>query len=336
MDTDGGHGTSAFLDRFAFHDPAPDGFVPLEETPERRALYRFPEEPDRQLLPRLHKAWTAFLTPPAGGFHYLKGAIKTGAVVLANRRAASRGRLRKESSSNWSGGFVKPTRGASLRFVMGSWTVPSVAVPAGADPQRGYFSSTWIGFDGRGQYRHSSLPQIGTKQAAGLLPPGETSFSVWVQWWERDHGSPILELPIPVASGSQVFAMLVVLSEAVVRCHIRVGAAWMCLDVIAPSSSETPPVQYRVSGATAEWILERPSPIGSPGTPYDLPAYSPFDFDHCVAVAVEPTGELHEVGLNPGHFINMYDTLSSPRRRRTISIARGAGRYRLRMEYAGS
>lgn len=334
--------------RTKFHDPPRDPlFDPLIATPQQLDAVHFPAKPDRRLFPRFHASWTAFFTPPPGvAFRYMTGALQPAPadpIVLSPRWGPVGGKLRKESSGNWSGAYVKPSHGASLRQVAGRWKVPTVSRPGNALPNTSYVSSTWIGFDGQRQYRHSSLPQIGTEQIAGPLPKDRASpYNAWVQWWEREHQLGPRLLTITVQPGDDVYVMLSVLSPTVglsftvVRFHLRVGAVILgAFDVTAPSSLEVPPVQYQVSGATAEWIMERPSPLETPGVPYDLPAYAPFNFEQCAAVAEDPFGTRFEVGLSPGHPIRMKDLPPDPRRRRTISVAERIRRDAVRLTYTG-
>lgn len=331
--------------RTKFHDPPLGLFDPLNANPQQLEAVYFPEKPDRTLLPQVHASWTAFFTPPPGvAFRYIKGALLPAPdpIVLSPRWGPVGGKLRKESSGNWSGAYVKPSHGASLRQVAGRWSVPTVSLPGSALPNTSYISSTWIGFDGQRRYRHSSLPQIGTEQIAGPLPKDRASpYSAWVQWWERDHQLGPRQLNIAVQPGDDVHAMLSVLPSTVVpfmvvRFHVRVGAVILgAFDVTAPSSLEVPPVQYQVSGATAQWIMERPSPLETPGLPYDLPAYAQFNFEQCAAVAEDPFGRQFEVGLSPGHTIRMKDAPPDPRRRRTISVAERIRRDAVRLTYKG-
>jgi hypothetical protein len=331
-------------ERIVFHEPPDDPkFTPWRASAAELAKYRFPEEPDRPAQPGLHRLWQEFLAPPEDGiFTGVQGALAPfGAVVVSPRRASAAPRLRKESSGNWSGAYAKPARGASFRRVFGHWTVPKVSPPGNAAPNTSYVSSTWIGLDGQRQYRHSSLPQVGSEQIAGQRPPGRLrDYNLWVQWWERDDLGLPMVLTHPLKDGDAVRTILTVLSPTLVRFHLRVNDVFIAaIDLPAPSSAETPPVEYRVSGATAEWIMERPSPLvapGIPGPPYELPVFGEADLFGCVAEAVDPFGRQSEFDLNPGHLITMKGALAAPRRRRRLVTATshaaqapgGAGRLR--------
>jgi hypothetical protein len=64
-----------------------------------------------------------------------------------------------------------------------------------------------------------------------------------------------------------------------------------------------------ISGATAEWIMERPNPYGSTSSiPYDLPAYTDFSFTQCVAQSTLPGGAApQDHDLQAAKLIRMYD-----------------------------
>jgi hypothetical protein len=321
--------------RTTFHKPPPDGFVPLRETAERRADFHLPEEPDPTTAPNFHRLWDDFLTPRSGRFAFVTGEFASARPTTIARRWARPGTAStKESSFNWSGAYVKPRYGAHFIRMGGSWTVPTVTRPGDADPAKAYKSSTWIGFDGQRRYRHSSLPQIGTKHAA---PAGAAPcYRMWVQWWERDHQKPETDLNVPVAPGNTVRVLLHVLTPTVVRVHLRVEDTFVgAFDIAAPLNLESPPTQYRVTGATAAWVMERPSPMATPTMPYALPAFTRVTFTGCAAVAEKPDGQRFEMALNPGHLIRMKDAPPGPRRRRTVSAAKRIGRSSFSVSYKG-
>jgi hypothetical protein len=93
--------------------------------------------------------------------------------------------------------------------------------------------------------------------------------------------------------------------------------------LIDSPSDLTTLLQAKVSGATAEWITERPS--DGFGDPYELPDYNLVDFDGCIAVsAVLPPGGVPgpglEQSLSPSRPINMYRLARNPSR--TVLISR--------------
>jgi hypothetical protein len=96
------------------------------------------------------------------------------------------------------------------------------------------------------------------------------------------------------------------------------------LGIILQAFNASAPPPCRISGATAEWIMERPSPLGSDGwDAYALPAYTPFAFTGCVAESTAPySNALREHDLESASLIRMYEIIATPPGTRTISTAK--------------
>lgn len=224
-----------------------------------------------------------------------------------------------QKSMNWSGGYVTPRDGRSFASVMANWTVPEVSAPTSGNASE-YQSSTWIGLDGQKRYLDSSLPQIGTRQKRLTQPAPRSEYSSWFQWWARGRDLPIQDLALPVDAYDEISAIITVLDETTVRCNLKnvsKGIILQAFDALAPAG-------LRISGATAEWIMERPSPMGSDGwEPHELPAYTPFAFTACVAESALPgLPDLREHDLEGARLIRMYEIAHTPTSVRTISTAR--------------
>jgi hypothetical protein len=220
-------------------------------------------------------------------------------------------------SNNWSGGFVTP-RGGDITFLEGYWTVPAVTAPAGGvDPE--YYSSTWIGLDGQRSYRDSSLPQIGTMQVF-TAATGVATYFAWYQWWAKGTLMPWYPLALPVDAGHEVYAILTVLNPTTVRFNIKN----VTLNVFLGAFDVAIPTAGIVSGATAEWIMERPTPLGGdPWYPYPLPAYENFSFMECRAESMAPDGSgPTTIDLELARLIRMNEITKAPPGVRTISVAK--------------
>ena len=224
-----------------------------------------------------------------------------------------------QKSMNWSGGYVTPRDGRSFVSVMAHWTVPEVFRPAGATTQE-YVSSTWIGLDGQKFYLDSSLPQIGTRQRWPKGAKRRAEYSSWFQWWARGLDLPILDLALPVDPYDEISAIITVLDEETVRCNLKNVSKGIILQAFKASV----PAGLRISGATAEWVMERPSPMGSDGwEPYELPVYTPFAFTGCVAESAAPEiPDLRQHDLENARLIRMYEINHAPTSVPTISTAR--------------
>lgn len=296
-------------------------FNPLQATDDERRHFGLPtldDQPKDSLSRHLRRA---FLSPPSGGRLRFAQALTRypvgGGAPTSRTTPAATSPWPAQKSSNWSGGYVVPRDGRSIVTVMGTWTVPAVAPPGGGT-ENDYRSSTWVGLDGQRTYRDSSLPQIGTKQVCN--DAGEVTNSAWYQWWARGLHEGEDSLALPLAAGEEISAVITVLNATTVRFNLKnvsQGIMLQAFDVVAPPG-------YLISGATAEWIMERPSPLGSDGwSPYSLPAYRPFSFTGCLAES-KASGETiaTPVDLKLARLIRMYEIVDSPRSVRTISTAR--------------
>jgi hypothetical protein len=215
-----------------------------------------------------------------------------------------RGRL--GSSRNWSGAAIFANHGNRFVQVIGSWTVPDVRAGKGEGP---WVCSTWIGIDGLRRWM-KSMPQMGTAQVVG--DTGEVDehgmplpkYFAWFQWWLLGRGIQIpVVLPVPTGPGKKVFCCVTLLppdqpnpgDRYVVQFFLNVDGIGSSLQIKPPPNndpltapSERPGVPAR--GASAEWILERPtalreSPNGNvkEGALFPLPDFGSAGADDFVA-----------------------------------------------------
>lgn len=224
-----------------------------------------------------------------------------------------------QKSVNWSGGYLTPRYGHSFVSVMADWTVPTVSTPpGGTEPE--YRSSTWIGLDGQKAYLDSSLPQIGTSQRCTSGSAATAQYGAWFQWWARGQVTEEVPLALPVDPGDVISAIITVFDETTVICNLRN----VTRDITLEAFKAFAPGPCRISGATAEWIMERPSPPESDGwEAYALPVYTPFAFTACIAETRAPGSiVLHDRDLEASRLIRMYAIDAAPPRIRTVSTAR--------------
>jgi hypothetical protein len=120
-----------------------------------------------------------------------------------------------------------------------------------------------------------------------------------------------------MAPGDAVSAILTVLDPATVRFNLKnetTGTVLQPFDLTAPGGR-------RVAGASAEWILERPSPLDADGWhPYPLAPCAPVPFTACLAQSRGP-GEttLTEHDLARASLIRMIALDAPPGQARTIA-----------------
>jgi hypothetical protein len=325
--------------RIRFYDSPPEDFDPLTAEPDELAKYGIPPRPNAEDLPVLARFWTEMFSPPLvfteRKFLFLADPVLISAQLLVTASG------RRESSLNWSGAYITPRNGRQLTEVHGRWEVPAVAVPSGTSGNPEFRSSVWIGLDGQRRYLDSSLPQIGTAQF--LNAPNDPPFSVWWQWWLRNNPTTFSPVPIalPILPGQRMMASLRVRDETHVDFLIEnrtTGQIFPPFTMAAPTDTASQ-IQVKVSGASAEWIVERPT-NATTGDLYDLPNYNEVHFTDCFAISAsmppgQPPGPGLEQTLDGARLINMYNVERNPSRAVTISKTKRPDVDRLETIFTG-
>lgn len=316
-------------------------------TDEQLRYAGLPPRPDEHTQKHRYAFWMKMFTPPASGsLRFIKSSfayepLPLPPIVSPPRRVGDGGH---ESSRNWSGAYVTPRNGRVFTEVHGAWTVPTVAPPPDVPGEVEYRLSHWIGLDGQRRYRNTYMPQAGTAQRVSvkkdeviLRPP-----TAWWQWWMLDGWNPLpLTLPLPVAVGDEIMCSIFVLPGNRVKYllvnHTQ-GVATTPFVVpdpvtILPACPHRRPVQ--VTGATAEWVVERPTNWVSK-LMFDAPTFTNLSFQHCQAVSAPKAGEPGDDMLPAGmRMIRMYRVEDGPARTVTVSRARRLRRERFQASYLG-
>lgn len=300
--------------------PVPDrDFNFARATNDQLAEFGLPLRPDKQTQPLQYAFWADIFSrrPVLRRLELPLPEVRETQASLLHAAGAFWPRL--QSSSNWSGAYVKPRRGRTFGKIYGTWQVPAVQEgrPTGAD----YGMSTWIGLDGQRRYFHASLPQMGTGHFISLAgssaqPP---VYKAWVQWWDRFSlpPPPPKDLTVAVQPGD------------VVSCILTVSAAGdeagCFFENVSTNEAVTLAIQapagMRVSGATAQWITERPA-IHPTADPYAFARYNTLLFSDCLAVATAPGRPDEERQLSGARLLKMYEKRRHPSRTANISVAR--------------
>ena len=196
----------------------------------------------------------------------------------------------RETGRVWSGAVITPRDGQMFIGITGRWRVPAVTLPSSAgdtaEGERVCSSSTWIGLDGTRKYVHSSLPQIGTIQNVIVRNDQmEPEYFAFYEWWRAGViGKPISIDQVKVRPGDLIECTLTVDTFT----HVTFEMTNKTTGSTSGEISASAPAPLLISGATAEWITERPS---DPKTdkPYELANYGRVVFENCIAtVAPEP------------------------------------------------
>jgi hypothetical protein len=309
-------------ERTTFPPMPPSGFDPLKASAEELRNYGLPVPDDYPTGSPGYIASLRFLTGPEPGMPVLFAPaladLTTFPSSLFTMSLTAPGHpWPAQGSNNWSGGYVTPRGGDSFTFVEGTWIVPAVAAPAGGtDPE--YQSSTWIGLDGQGAYRDSTLPQIGTAQIFNT-GTGTATYAAWYQWWAKDVSPVIMPVALTVNAGDEIYASVTVLNPTKVCFRIRNFTTASPVLIFYASA----PTLCVISGATAEWIMERPTHLGGDSWyPYPLPAYQDFSFTGCRVESTSADGSPPKsIDLELAQLIRMKE-ITPPGYVRTISVAK--------------
>jgi hypothetical protein len=205
--------------------------------------------------------------------------------ALTNRPAllVHGGRNSQWSSSNWSGFAV--TAKAPYTAVTAKWTVPSVTAT-----KVNTYSSDWVGIDG---FTNQKLIQTGTESD---YYGGAAHYDAW---WEILPASETVISGITVRPGDVMTASITKLSS---------GSWNITITDTTTGKSFSSAKAYKGPGASAEWVVERPS-LGS--TLATLAHYkSPVTFDPGTANGASPAF----TASNGGYMLNNAGTkhISSP------------------------
>jgi hypothetical protein len=319
--------------RFGF--PGPE-FNPLTAEKDELLGFGIPPKPDEETQPALFAYWVQMFTPPIAAvdvqFSYAYSRSDN-----FRRAGAIAGRTRQQASRNWSGASITPRDGRMFTEVVGTWRVPAVLAPP-ADGK--YRSSTWIGLDGQRSYLDATLPQIGTGQHVDRVGGVATHVTEsWVQWWPSREELTIGALP--TSPGDRIFCWLTVLSPTWVHLLIEnvdapiikkyAAFEWLSYDIPWPDPT-SPLIQPKVSGATAEWIMERQTKQGSTEL-HELPIYDEVVFGCIANTALEPGDSVREEKLIGPTLIHMYKFEDDPHRAVVISTAERLGDHSIRTFY---
>jgi hypothetical protein len=238
-------------------NPPPPGFNPLTADNDTLDRYHLPLRPDPDLTPVSFGNWFEMMSPPNV---YIQKKVEEVFHLQNVFRLNSLARVsaQLEFSRNWSGGLIRPVAG-SFRTVEGSWRVSKPILPPGSLGNVVYRTSVWVGLDGHDP-ASPTMPQIGTLQEVNGA--NTVSLSAWWQWWLRGQPSqhPVSIVPFPIQINDRIHAKVIALSPTSARFFLKnktrgtIAPFDMIHNDICPSL---------VEGLTAEWIVERPTQIGS-------------------------------------------------------------------------
>lgn len=269
-----------------FLDPPelpPDGFDPVEKSEDAARLSHFwlPDRPDERTEPDLYAQWVEMMRAP---LRYVFARDEETRFFRSALQSALGG-SRVTKSRNWSGALTVPNSGGRFTRVTGKWIVPKLK--PGADPNPAgidQVSTMWVGLDG-GFPWSQGMPQVGSSHA--IDTNGNISYHLWFQWWFRDFPSAEHKIAtISIGADDEIYANISVLTPLSVLVHLA-NRTTKTFTTKKLSFSEGNPSNIPILGASAEWILERPSDSklatkDMPNGPlFPLPAYDTIPVSRC-------------------------------------------------------
>lgn len=333
----------------------PDGlFDPSGAPAELLQSYGLPPKPDPNGQPLLRRAWEKGFGKPMrmqqfefdrslmASTHDGSGPRSFDAIPFAGSRF--------ESSDNWSGAYVTANHDRRFLQAWGTWTVPdNLKLPPQSlqgPPTIPYTCSNWIGLDGQRRYLNSSLPQIGT--ASTRQPDGTTTAQAWTQWWARGNTEKNAPVPLALAvqPGNEVLCVLTALDPRTVvfvMVNLTGQEVPTAISVLGTSPEVRLPdgtlVRPDIAGATAEWIMERPSVVGQP-TAYNFPDYGEAKFELCIAVEGDDVNISSWSGGSSQHLrgarlLRIFDVLADPARTAFTSMPKKLDDTSIHLKYGG-
>jgi hypothetical protein len=335
-----------FLMRGLRVDAPPPGYDPQAWPDEENGRYFIPPRPDARKSPRARAFWQEAMQGP----HVwpiaapdVVGALFAAADVKPHPHFAGPAHgAAEESSANWSGAYVRPRDFSNMVGAYGAWTVPDVSAPGDASGQ--FVASVWIGLDGHDPASRS-LPQLGTWQAIDRAPGGtETKeFHAWWQWFERDavtNGSVTIS-QFPISPGDRIFAIVRRLGGTEVQfyLHNRTTGNSFAFQFNGTSIAlkqevgNINPRPVRIEGRTAEWIVERPTRLGSSDL-YPLADFGQVHFSECVAETDSP-GPARDVNLARARLMRICDWEPPPLPSGIVSTPARDGGFAVQVNYGG-
>jgi hypothetical protein len=260
----------------------------------------FPPRPDRSKAPKAYARWLEIVSKPAvrltPRFASRAGRPSLPTTSELTATSSANGPTYTGTSSNWCGyTLVQPK--TQYWYVEGEWTVPSVVPHSGwlFGPWYLEYSTQWVGLDGLGT---SDVVQAGSQQDTYTIA-GLTLTNYFL--WTENYPAASLGAQIGVDPGDLVDAFVWV-GDGSGDPDVSGGYGWYYLydstqGTYAETSSQ---LAAPFSGATAEWIVERPS---VPFVSYGLANFGHSEMSN--AYAFDTTWTYHDIGTDVGVALTM-------------------------------
>ena len=249
----------------------PEGFDPLQASDGDLAKYGFPPRPDINADPKAYASWGKAMraskrriVPQLAMSDLYHGQKRNGAPITESTG----------TTLNWSGavalsGATSYNSSSTFYFVYGEYVVPLAEQAFGACTYSWDYSASWVGIDGEGT---QDVLQAGTDSNAACFNYEEASYWAWVEWAPR---AETIITNFPVTAGDDMFVEVWHTSPTQGYAYlVNLNTnQWADLGITAPSGTS-------LTGASAEWVVERPTVGGALST---LTNYIDDVFWYCYA-----------------------------------------------------
>ncbi|MEO8018312.1 MAG: G1 family glutamic endopeptidase [Pseudomonadota bacterium] len=243
----------------------------------------YPQRPEPGNAARMQE-WLDAISRPARKVspRRVKGRTQNGQTIV------------NETTNNWSGFMIEPKDGAKLTLVEGGWVVPTITWADRPAPwlKGRQFSSTWVGLDsGPGIF------QAGTQHNVTIfLGIMMTTYNAWIEVFP----GPIEALPdFTVSPGDHVLFRVFSVKRNGERDD-QGDFMGFDFDNYAPplqSTSGDVFAQFAgFTGSTAEWIVERQTPVDAQGVAQPLRPLPDYGITNITgASALDSSGRRHDL-----------------------------------------
>jgi len=272
----------------------------LEADDQTLIRYGLPLKPRGRSAPRAMRTWERLL---GRGFVRVQPQLRERPERKVNPGQGAAGPT--TTSNVWSGGVLQQSTDP-FNYIFGQWVVPTV-LPLTDTGDGDWWSVTWVGLDG---WDGSDVLQAGTAQHVSRS--GKTVKTEYFAWYEWYPNSWIEFSKFTVEPGDTV--AVTVSFDGVDGAGLHWGSTTISNVTRGKSTSVrfNPPAGTTFLGATAEWIMERPS-FGTPAVPATLPQYGEVVFTDglvCTAKSTLDASAAFPVNMDPGGALMSVGALS--------------------------
>ncbi len=245
----------------------PSGFDPLTASAADLARYGFPNRPDGD--PRLLARYQSVYNRLKGKFQYVQPTFRIDPTKSTHTNPGKAG-AGTETYDNWSGGVVYAPSGQSFKWVQGDWVVPNVYAPT---QNQWYYCANWIGLDGDGSGDVCQAGMICSVYQSGA------SITRTIYPWHEWFPSSWVEITNLTINPGDMITMLICTPQGAGSTSATIYFGNNTSGV-STSYTITAPGATKLTGNSAEWIVETPT-VG--GVLAQMPDYGEVFFSTCEA-----------------------------------------------------